>query len=168
MTDRDRRTSFEDGSTEIIGACIEVHRHLGPGLLESTYQRCLAHELSLRNIPFTEQVQLPVRYKGIHLGCGYRMDFVVTNRILVELKAVEGLLPIHTAQVLTYLKLTGLPVGLLVNFNVPVLKHGLRRLTRREKTFPSSRLPVNTGANVTDPCASRRHNTDYRKPGSRI
>ena len=136
----DSTRTFEDGSGEIIGACIEVHRHLGPGLLESTYERCLAHELALRQLPYQRQVHLPVTYKGTHVDCGYRLDFVVAETFLVELKAVERLQPIHTAQVLTYLKLTGLSVGLLVNFNVPVLKQGLRRLTPKKKlpVLPSS------------------------------
>jgi len=132
--------SFDDGSSEIIGACIEIHRHLGPGLLESAYEQCLAHELTLRRIPFARQVHLPLRYKGMLLDCGYRLDFVVADEIVVELKTVETLLPIHTAQVLTYLKLTGMRTGLLVNFNVSILKNGLRRLTRKENLpgFPSS------------------------------
>jgi len=124
--------SFEDGSAEIIGAFIEVHRHLGPGLLESAYERCLTYELTLRGLPFERQVALPVHYKGVRISCGYRIDLVVDGHFLIELKSVERLQPVHVAQVLTYLKLTRLPVGLLVNFNVPVLKHGLRRLTQKE------------------------------------
>jgi GxxExxY protein len=134
------KNGFVDGSSDVIGACIDVHRHLGPGLLESTYERCLAHELTLRRLAFQRQLLLPVSYKGEHLDCGYRIDFIVADTILVEIKAVERLQPIHTAQVLTYLKLTGLETGLLVNFNVPVLKHGLRRLTRKQTlpVLPSS------------------------------
>jgi GxxExxY protein len=134
------KNGFADGSSDIIGACIEVHRHLGPGLLESTYERCLAHELTLRCLSFQRQLVLPIRYKGEHLDCGYRIDFIVADTILVEIKAVEHLQAIHTAQVLTYLKLTGLDTGLLVNFNVSVLKHGLRRLTRKQNlsVLPSS------------------------------
>jgi GxxExxY protein len=137
------KNGFTDGSSDVIGACIEVHRHLGPGLLESTYEHCLAHELTLRRIPFQRQLVLPVRYKGEHLDCGYRIDFIVRDTILVEIKAVERLQLIHTAQVLTYLKLTGLGTGLLVNFNVPVLKHGLRRLTQKQTlpVLPSSCEP---------------------------
>ena len=112
---------------KIIGAAIEVHRALGPGLLESAYQTCTARELFLRNVRYGEQVPLPVEYKGVRLDCGYRMDFVVENRVVVELKAVEMVLPVHEAQLLTYLKLTGLRVGLLINFNVPVLRHGIVR-----------------------------------------
>ena len=134
MADTDcQKTVFDDGSDQIIGACIEVHRYLGPGLLESTYERCLAHELALRNLHFARQQHLPIRYKGTQLDCGYRIDFVVDDTILVEIKAVDSLQPIHTAQVLTYLRLTGLSTGLLVNFNVPVLKSGLRRLTQKEE-----------------------------------
>ncbi|MGB9593741.1 MAG: GxxExxY protein [Anaerolineae bacterium] len=112
----------------IIGAAIEVHRALGPGLLESAYEECLCRELSLRKIPFERQYPLPLEYKGLQLDCGYRLDLLVGNAVVVELKAVEELLPIHTAQVLTYLRLGGWRVGLLINFNVPVLKHGIRRL----------------------------------------
>jgi len=132
MEQEDRNTgSFEDGSDEVIGACIEVHRHLGPGLLESAYELCLAHELSLRGLRFERQRPIPVSYKGVRLDCGYRADLVVADTLLIELKAVERLTPVHMAQALTYLKLTGLPVALLVNFNVVTLKDGLRRLTRR-------------------------------------
>lgn len=144
MKDTDiQTTGFDDASSEIIGACIEVHRHLGPGLLESAYERCLAHELALRRLPFRRQMHLPIRYKGTQLDCGYRIDFVVADEILVEIKAVDGLQPIHMAQVLTYLKLTGLKTGLLVNFNVPILKKGLRRLTQKTNlpNFPSSCEP---------------------------
>jgi GxxExxY protein len=115
----------------IIGACIEVHRALGPGLLESTYEECVALEFIQRGLVFARQVALPVNYKGRRLNCGYRLDFVVLDQVVVELKAVDQLLPIHEAQVLTYLKLGGWQVGLLVNFNVPVLCRGLRRLVFR-------------------------------------
>lgn len=131
-------------SEEIIGACIEIHRGLGPGLLESAYQECLCHELSLRGIPFRRQVPVPLQYKGISLDCSYQLDVLVDERIIVELKAVERLSSLHVAQLLTYLKLTGHRVGLLINFNVPLLKQGVRRLTH-QKTPPSSparRLPV--------------------------
>lgn len=144
MQQEDRKTGrFEDGSGEIIGACIEVHRHLGPGLLESAYEVCLAHELSLRRLRFERQRPVPVSYKGVLLDCGYRLDLVVAGTFLIELKSVERLTPVHEAQALTYLKLTGLPVALLVNFNVTTLKHGLRRLTRKSgPPFLSSCLPV--------------------------
>ncbi|MGH2593473.1 MAG: GxxExxY protein [Anaerolineae bacterium] len=111
----------------IIGAAIEVHRHLGPGLLESAYEECLCRELSLRQVPFERQRQLPVEYKGLNLDCGYRLDLLVAEAVVVEIKAVEDLLPIHEAQLLTYLRLGGWKVGLLINFNVPVLKRGIRR-----------------------------------------
>ncbi|WP_437720881.1 GxxExxY protein [Sorangium sp. So ce861] len=134
---------FGDGSAVVIAACIEVHRHLGPGLLESAYERCLCHELSLRGLSFERQRPLPLIYKGVHLECGYRLDIVVGGSLLVEVKAVERLLPVHEAQVLTYLRLTKLPAALIVNFNVAVLRHGLRRLTYNPNyPFPPSRLHV--------------------------
>jgi GxxExxY protein len=111
----------------IIGAAIEVHRVVGPGLLESAYEECLCHELSLRGIPFQRQVPLPVNYKGVRLDCGYRLDLVVAGQVIVELKAVEMLQPIHEAQLLTYLKLSRHKIGLLINFNVPLLKDGIVR-----------------------------------------
>ncbi len=113
---------------QIIGAAIEVHRALGPGLLESAYEACLCRELSLRQIPFECQKQLPVSYKGIEVDCGYRLDLLVDGAVPVELKAVEQLLPVHEAQVLSYLRLGGWQVGLLVNFHVPVLKQGIKRI----------------------------------------
>ena len=113
---------------QIIGAAIEVHRELGPGLLESVYQTCLARELSLREVPYEQEKPLPVEYKGIRLDCGYRLDFIVADKVVVELKAVDKMHPVHQAQLLTYLKLTGCRVGLLINFNVPVLKNGIKRM----------------------------------------
>ena len=112
---------------EIIGAAIEVHRVLGPGLLESAYEQCLCQELTLRKVPFERQVSLPVQFKGLRLDCGYRIDLLVAKRVVLEIKAIESLLPIHEAQLLTYLKLGGWKVGLLINFNVTVLKDGIRR-----------------------------------------
>lgn len=112
---------------QIIGAAIEVHRNLGPGLLESAYQVCMEHESTLRNIPFERLVELPLNYKGIELDAGYVIDLVFDKRVVVELKAVERIIPVHDAQLLTYMKLTGLRVGLLINFNVPVLKDGIYR-----------------------------------------
>jgi GxxExxY protein len=111
----------------IIGSAIEVHRALGPGLLESAYEECLCREMDLWRIPFERQRSLPVEYKGMRLDCGYRLDLLVNDQVVVEIKAVEHLLPIHEAQILTYLKLGGWKVGLLINFNVPVLKQGIRR-----------------------------------------
>ena len=113
----------------IIGAAIEVHRPLGPGLLESAYEECLCHEFALSGLRFERQRALPVAYKGVLLDCGYRVDVVVEDNVIVELKTVERLLPIHDAQLLTYLKLMDRRVGLLVNFNVPVLKQGIKRIT---------------------------------------
>jgi GxxExxY protein len=113
---------------KIIGAAIEVHKALGPGLLESAYEGCLAHELSLANVYFERQVPLPVLYKSLQLDCGYRIDFLVEKTVVVELKAVEGLQPVHQAQLLTYLKLGGWPIGLFINFNVAVLKKGIKRM----------------------------------------
>jgi len=119
---------MEGLTARIIGAAIEVHQTLGPGLLESAYEECLAHEMHLRGLAFMRQVPLPVAYKGVGLDCAYRLDFLVDNTVVIELKSVEALLPIHIAQVLTYLKLGNWKLGLLINFNVPLLKNGVRRL----------------------------------------
>ena len=112
---------------EVIGSAIEVHRCLGPGLLESAYRKCLARELVLRGIPFRKEWPLPLEYKGIHLECGYKVDLLVANAVVIEVKSVEALAPIHVAQLLTYLRLGEWTVGLLINFNVAVLKDGIRR-----------------------------------------
>ncbi len=112
----------------IIGAAIEVHRALGPGLLESAYEECTARELASRQVPIERQKPLPVEYKGGRLDCGYRLDLLVARLVVVEIKAVEALLPIHEAQLLTYMKLGGWKVGLLINSNVPVLKQGIKRM----------------------------------------
>ncbi len=118
---------------KLIGCAIEVHRNLGPGLLESTYQQCLARELALQEVRFKLEHPLPVEYKGVHLDCGYRIDILVEDQVIVELKAVEEIRGIHQAQLLTYLKLSGIKTGLLINFNTPipktqVLKDGITRL----------------------------------------
>jgi len=113
---------------EVIGAAIEVHKTLGPGLLESTYEECLCREMELRKIPYERQKELPIEYKGLKLDCGYRLDILVAKRLILELKACESLQPIHEAQLLTYLKLTRIKIGLLINFNVPVLKQGIKRI----------------------------------------
>jgi GxxExxY protein len=136
---------FADCSHTVIGACIEVHRHLGPGLLESAYEQCLCHELSQLGVAYKRQRWLPIRYKGIDLHAGYRVDLVVDNQVLVEIKAVVQLLPVHEAQVITYLKLSGLRTALLVNFHTTAIKHGLRRLTNKEPlpAFPPSCKPEN-------------------------
>jgi GxxExxY protein len=115
-------------SEQIIGFAIEVHRGLGPGLLESAYEECLCFELKTAGLPFARQVPLPVVYKSVKLDCGYRMDIVVDRRLVIELKTVERLLPVHDAQLLTYLKLGGLRTGLLLNFHSPVLREGIKRL----------------------------------------
>ena len=115
---------------QIIGAAIEVHRALGPRLLESAYEECLGHEMTLRGISCERQRPLPVVHKGARLDCGYRLDFLVEESVVVELKAVEMLQPIHEAQMLTYLKLGGWTVGLLINFSVPVLRRGIKRVVR--------------------------------------
>ena len=112
----------------IIGGAIEVHRALGPGLLESAYQECLARELTWRHIPFEREKPLFLEYKGTKLECGYRLDFLVADTVVVEIKACDSLLPIHQAQLLTYMKLGGWKVGLLINFQVPILKKGIKRL----------------------------------------
>ena len=112
----------------MIGAGIEVHRALGPGLLESAYEECLRRELDLRKIQFDRQRHLPVNYKRIRLDCGYRLDLLVAGTVVVEIKAVDRLLPIHQAQLLTYLRLGGWKVGLLMNFNVAALKQGIKRV----------------------------------------
>ena len=113
---------------EIIGAAIEVHRHLGPGLLESAYRECLCWELWRRGSAVERERALPLLYKGTQVDASYRVDLIVEGRVLVEVKAIERLAPIHTAQVITYLRLSGLHVGLLINFNVRVLKEGITRL----------------------------------------
>ena len=112
---------------DVIGAAIEVHRSLGPGLLESAYQECLARELVLRHIPFERQRPLPLEYKGIRLECGYRIDLLIASVVVVEIKSVEAIAPVHEAQLITYLRLGGSRVGLLINFNVVVLKNGICR-----------------------------------------
>lgn len=111
----------------IIGAAMEVHRRLGPGLLESAYSECLCREMTLRGVPYERERALPVEYKGVRLECGYRLDLLVAGSVVVEVKSVEALAPVHDAQLITYLRLGGWRVGLLINFNVAVLKDGIRR-----------------------------------------
>jgi GxxExxY protein len=113
---------------KVIGLAIEVHRQLGPGLLESAYEECLCLELKEAGLAFRRQVALPIIYKSIRLDCGYRLDLLIEDQLILELKSVDGLLPIHEAQVLTYMKLSGVRTGLLLNFNSAVLKSGIRRL----------------------------------------
>ena len=128
MNHRDTEAQRDSLTHKVIGAAIEVHRALGPGLLESAYEECLCYELSSAGLAFRKQVELPVLYKKVKLDCGYRMDIVVSESLVLEIKTVEKLLPIHQAQLLTYLKLSGIRTGLLINFNVPVLKNGIKRM----------------------------------------
>ena len=118
---------FDELSNKVIGCAIEVHRELGPGLLESTYEQCLARELSIAGIKFKIQEPLPVMYKGLLLDCGYRVYLLIENKLIVELKAVNTILPIHEAQLLTYMKLEKISIGLLMNFNEELLKNGIKR-----------------------------------------
>jgi GxxExxY protein len=115
-------------TNRIIGAAVEVHRHLGPGLLESAYEECLCHELRLCELSFERQKPLPLEYKSIKLDCGYRIDMIVENKVVLELKCVESIAPVHEAQLLTYLKLSGLKVGLIFNFHVALMRDGIKRL----------------------------------------
>ena len=121
---REEKQVKDPRTSPIIGAALEVHRALGPGLLESAYEECLCHELHLRGIAFRRQVDLPVTFKGLQLDCGYKMDLLVEDAVVVELKSVEKLLPVHEAQLLTYMKLASKPVRLLINFNMPLRIQG--------------------------------------------
>ena len=118
----------------VIGAAIAVHRELGPGLLESAYEACLAYELSEKKLNIERQKSIPVIYRGVQLDCGYRLDFLVEDKVIVEVKAVDKLEPIHEAQIISYLKLSGCKVGLLINFKVTILKHGIRRFVNEFST----------------------------------
>jgi GxxExxY protein len=118
---------FDDSSNKVIGCALEVHRNMGPGLLESTYEQCLAYELSLNDIKFKTQVAAPLKYKDIKLDCGYRIDLLIEEKLIIELKSVEELHSIHEAQLLTYLKLSDIKTGLLINFNVELFKNGIKR-----------------------------------------
>ena len=118
---------FDRLSREIIGSAIEVHKALGPGLLESTYEECLTYELRNKGLMVVKQKPVPVIYKNIYLECGYRLDILVNNEIIVEIKSVDALIPVHEAQILTYMKLSNINIGLLINFNVTILKNGLKR-----------------------------------------
>ena len=128
MHHRDTETQRDPLTGKVIGLAIEVHRHLGPGLLESAYEECLCWELKQAGLTVQRQTALPIVYKDVKLDIGYRVDVIVENRLILELKTVEKLLSIHEAQLLTYLRLTGLKTGLLINFNTAVLKDGIRRL----------------------------------------
>ena len=120
-----------DLTDQVLGAAIAVHRALGPGLLESTYEACLAFELVDRGLNITRQAALPVVYRDVRIDCGYRLDLVVNGEVIVEIKAVERILPVHEAQILTYLRLSSMPVALLLNFNVPLMKDGIKRFVGR-------------------------------------
>jgi GxxExxY protein len=126
-----KQNELDSLASQIIGAAIEVHKNLGPGLLESTYETCLAHELEINGIKAASQVYLPIKYKNVELDAGYRIDLLIEESIIVELKAVESLHRNHTAQILAYLKLSGIQLGLLINFNVPQLIQGLKRYVNR-------------------------------------
>ena len=126
-TETRRKLVLEELTEQILGAAIEVHKQLGPGLLESAYEECLCHELHLRGLHFERQISLPVEYKGIKLDCGYRIDVVVEDAVVLELKTVDRILPVHEAQLLTYLTLTGKKVGFIINFNVAMLTQGIVR-----------------------------------------
>ena len=130
----------------IIGAAIEVHRRLGPGLLESAYEACLAYELREMGFKVEQQKPLPVTYKDVKLDCGYRLDLVVNDSVVVEIKAIEHLAPIHDAQLLSYLRLSGMKVGLIINFHVRVLKNGLKRIVN---DFPASAISAGSAVNDT-------------------
>jgi GxxExxY protein len=118
--------NFTTLSRKVIGAAIEVHKHLGPGLLESTYQQCLVHELAMNNINFVKEYPISINYKGINLDCGFRIDLMVEQEIIIELKSVKAILPVHEAQILSYMKLAKIKQGFLINFNVKLLKQGLK------------------------------------------
>lgn len=133
---------FDSLSGRVIGSAIEVHRELGPGLLESTYERCLVYELRERGIECVSQVPLPVLYKGVRIDCGYRIDLLVERTLMIELKSVDALQRIHQAQLLTYMKLAKVPYGLLINFNTTPLKNGIRRLSM-SRTLQAPRQPSN-------------------------
>jgi|ERR1700761_7830474 len=128
MQQIEKRLGNDILTEQIIGAAIQVHRELGPGLLESTYETCLCHELSLNNLKVERQKGIPIFYKGVRLDAGYRLDLVVEDQVIIEIKTVSELLPIHEAQLLSYLKQMGGGRGLLINFNVKLLKNGIRRL----------------------------------------
>ncbi len=130
-------TDLNGITRRIIAAAIEAHRHLGPGLLESAYQACICYELGRMGLSFTREVLLPLSYKGLQLDCNYRIDLLVEDAIIVELKSVEQLLPVHSAQLLTYLKAAHKQIGLLINFHVPVLKDGIRRMVNNYAESPS-------------------------------
>jgi GxxExxY protein len=142
MQEKDR---LDQITRRIIGAAIEVHRHLGPGLLESAYETCLAYELKQLGFRVEQQKPLPVVYKDVKLDCGYRLDLVVEDAIILEVKAIEQLAPIHDAQLLSYLRISGLKVGLLMNFHVRVLKNGLKKIVNE---FPDSAFSASSAVKM--------------------
>ena len=148
-------------SHAIIGAAIEIHRTLGPGLLEAVYEECLARELGLRAIPFERQKPIPLVYKDLKLECGYRLDFLVNGRIVVEIKSIEAIAPIHESVMLTYLRLSESPLGLLINFNVPILKDGIRRFVwhYQEKDNAEAQSDAEVRREEQDPTHSNASNT---------
>lgn len=151
----------EDITERILAAAFKVHSTLGPGLLESTYSACLLYQFTVDGLQFEHQMRLPVTYQGIQLEAGYRIDFLVEECVIVELKAVEKLLPLHLAQVLSYLKLSGRPVGILINFNVPHLRHGIRRVVNGYGGAPGKDLPsVSSESSVVESQA----NVDVNHP----
>ncbi len=135
----DEKSEYDRVTDEIIGGAIEVHRALGPGPLESAYEACLVYELMRRGFHVERQKPLPVVYHEVRLDCGYRLDLVVSGLVIVEIKSVDALAPIHEAQLLSYLRLSGMKVGLLINFNVPLLKDGIRRIANDYPFVPSQR-----------------------------
>jgi GxxExxY protein len=138
----EEREKLDRLTETIIGAAIEVHRALGPGLLESAYEACLAFELAQRGLKFEKQKPLPLVYKQVRLDCGYKLDLLVEGAVIVELKAVDRLIPIHQAQLLSYLKLTGCKVGLLINFNTRVLKDGIQRVVTNGASLTKGMGPL--------------------------
>jgi GxxExxY protein len=152
----DAATPISDLTRRIIAAAIDVHRELGPGLLESAYQACLEYQLREQGLRFVRQLGLPLQFHGVYVDCGYRVDLLVEDLVIVEVKSVERLAPIHKAQMITYLKLTGCPVGLLMNFNVPAMRQGIRRLEK-----PMERVREEATRTTGDPDSTRRSNDDY-------
>ncbi|HUI81469.1 MAG TPA: GxxExxY protein [Bryobacteraceae bacterium] len=155
-TSAPRSVALDRLTEQIIGAAIEVHRNTGPGLMESVYEQCLCYELSQQLLKFERQVHLPISYKGIKLDCGYRMDLVVEDSVVIEIKTVDQLLPIHTAQLLTYLKLSNKPIGLILNFNSPILKKGMKRLVNHYREGSVALVPSAPSAGEPDKAVSTR------------
>ena len=147
----------------VIGAAIEVHRHLGPGLLESAYEQCLCYELTQLGLHFERQVYLPIHYKGIKIDGAYKMDLVVEDAVVVEIKATEEIAPVHSAQLLTYLKSSGKRLGLLINFNVPVLKNGLKRIVNHY-TGPALTPPISAPSALSESSPRLRVSASSRVP----